>query len=362
MTRARDFADLAGGITTADISDLPTPQGKNMVINGSMNVSQRGISFANVANLAYTIDRMQWYDTGAGAVTISQNSGVPIGTLRKSLKVDVTTADASLANSDLYSLLTRLEGYTIAHLGWGTAQAKTVTLSFYIKSPKTGTHSVALRNSDQSRTRVEEFTVSVANVWERKTITIPGDTGGTWQDDENVGLQLIWPLASGSNFHAASTVGSWGTDSNNSGNIYASPNQVNCMDDTANQWFITGIQLETGSTATDIEPEEYAETLSKCLRYYNRLGSMRHRFYSSAVQSANPDLAVSITFPAMRDAPTANPYTNSNYSSSGSSTTTNTTLSLLTITTSSLNAQLQRTGSGAATVQAVYYLELVAEF
>tara|TARA_Y100000114_G_scaffold125722_2_gene121905 strand:- start:4603 stop:5826 length:1224 start_codon:yes stop_codon:yes gene_type:complete len=253
--------------------------GDNMVINGGMIISQRGTTFASTANTAYTLDRMQWYDTGAGVVDISQSTDTPNGNFKNSLKVDVTTADSSLAAGDLYNILTRLEGYTIAHLGWGTSAAKTVTLSFYIKSPKTGTHSVVLRNSDSSRTRVEEFTVSAANTWERKTITIPGDTGGTWQSNHTVGLQLIFPLAAGSTFHAASTVGSWGTDSNNSGNIYASSNQVNCMDDAANNWYITGIQLEEGPTATAFKHEDYATTLRKCHRYYFRTDS----FASAAV-------------------------------------------------------------------------------
>ena len=246
---------------------------KNKIINGAMQVAQRGTSNSGITSSEYADgpDRFKLGGSGFGTVTVSQSTDSP-NDFGNSYKVDVTTADPdnTLANSDLYNLITQLEGYTIAHLGWGTAQAQTVTLSFYIKSPKTGTHSVALRNSDQSRTRVEEFTVSAANTWERKTITIPGDTGGTWQTNHNVGLQLIWPLAAGSNFHAASTVGSWGTDSNNSGNIYSSPNQVNCMDDTANNWLITGIQLETGSTATDVEPEDFATTLFKCQRYYFR--------------------------------------------------------------------------------------------
>ena len=268
MSRARDFADLAG---SADAGGLT---GRNMVINGGMTISQRGTSFSSVANVSYTLDRMQWYDTGAGVVDISQSTDTPNGNFYNSLKIDVTTADTSdnLAAGDLYNIIHQIEGYNIAHLGWGTSDAKTVTLSFHIKSPKTGTHSVTLRNSDQTRTRVEEFTVSAANTWEKKTITIPGDTSGTWQATTSAGIQLIFPLAAGSTFHAASTVGSWGTDSNNSGNIYASPNQVNCMDDAANNWYITGIQLEVGQAATPFEHEDVGTTLEKCQRYYEEWG------------------------------------------------------------------------------------------
>lgn len=258
MTQARDLADLAGSAIAGGIT------GRNMVINGGMTISQRGTTFASAANVSYTLDRMQWYDTGAGVVDISQSTDTPNGNFYNSLKIDVTTADSSLAAGDLYNIIHQIEGYNIAHLGWGTSVAKTVTLSFHIKSPKTGTHCVTLRNSDQTRTRVEEFTVSAANTWEKKTITITGDTSGTWQSTTSAGIQLIFPLAVGSTYHSSVATGSWG----NGGNIYGSSNQVNCMDDAANNWYITGIQLEVGQTATDFEYEDVTTTLAKCQRYY----------------------------------------------------------------------------------------------
>ena len=315
MSRARDFADLAGSASAGGIT------GRNMVINGGMTIAQRGTSFSSVANVTYTLDRIQWYDTGAGVVDMSQSTDTPNGNFYNSLKIDVTTADTSdnLAAGDLYNIITQIEGYDIAHLGWGTSDAKTVTLSFHIKSPKTGTHSIALRNSDQSRTRVEEFTVSAANTWEKKTITIPGDTSGTWQATNSAGIQLIFPLAAGSNFHAASTVGSWGTDTNNSGNIYASSNQVNCMDSDANNWYITGIQLEAGQTATPFEHEDFGTTLRKCQRYFNKsydyatalgtatqIGAVYHRNHTTSTHS---NRAVQVSFPvAMRSNPTITLY------------------------------------------------------
>ena len=298
MSRARDFADLAGSASAGGIT------GRNMVINGGMTIAQRGTSFSSVANVAYTLDRMQWYDTGAGVVDISQSTDTPNGNFYNSLKIDVTTADTSdnLAAGDLYNIIIQIEGYDIAHLGWGTSDAKTVTLSFHIKSPKTGTHSIALRNSDQSRTRVEEFTVSAADTWEKKTITIPGDTSGTWQATNSAGIQLIFPLAAGSNFQAASTVGSWGTDTNNSGNIYASPNQVNCMDSDANNWYITGIQLEAGQTATPFEHEDYGTTLRKCQRYYYKVTQV----FGVGFGNTNAAAQVELPFPVqMRTNPTA---------------------------------------------------------
>ena len=263
MSKAAELAALATSVSAGGIT------GRNMIINGGMTVAQRGTSFSSVANVAYTLDRIQWYDTGAGVVDMSQSTDTPNGNFYNSLKIDVTTADSSLAAGDLYNIIYQIEGYDIAHLGWGTSDAKTVTLSFHIKSPKTGTHCVTLRNSDQTRTRVEEFTVNSADTWEKKTITIPGDTSGTWQATNSAGIQLIFPLAVGSTYHSSVAAGSWG----NGGNIYGSSNQVNCMDNTSNNWYITGIQLEVGSSATPFEHENIDTTLRKCQKYYFRTDS-----------------------------------------------------------------------------------------
>ena len=241
----------------------PSTGFRNLIINGAMEISARGSSFTSVANAAYTLDRFTWYDTGAGVVDISQATDTPNGNFKNSLKVDVTTADSSLAAGDLYAIIQNIEGTVSSHLGWGTSNAKNVTLSFWVKSPKTGTHSVAVQNSAQNRSRSEEFTVSAANTWEHKVVSFVGDTSGTWLTTTGVGIRLAFPLAVGSTFTQAA--GSWGT-----GNIYASPNQVNCMDNTANNFYITGIQLEVGSV-TDFEHRSYAEELHKCRRYYIKL-------------------------------------------------------------------------------------------
>lgn len=235
---------------------------RNLIINGAMAVSQRGTTFTSVANAAYTLDRFTWYDTGAGVVDISQATDTPNGNFKNSLKVDVTTADSSLAAGDLYAIIQNIEGTVSSHLGWGTSDAKNVTLSFWVKSPKTGTHSVAVQNSAQNRSRSEEFTVSAANTWEYKVVSFVGDTSGTWLTTTGVGIRLAFPLAAGSTFTQAA--GSWGT-----GNIYASPNQVNCMDDAANNFYITGVQLEVGD-ATDFEHRSYADELERCKRYFQR--------------------------------------------------------------------------------------------
>ena len=358
MSRARDLADLAGSASAGGIT------GRNMIINGGMTIAQRGTSFSSVGNVTYTLDRMQWYDTGAGVVDISQSTDTPNGNFYNSLKIDVTTADSSLAASDLYNIIYQIEGYDIAHLGWGTSDAKTVTLSFHIKSPKTGTHSVVLRNSNQSRTRVEEFTVSAADTWEKKTITIPGDTSGTWQATTSAGIQLIFPLAAGSTFHAASTVGSWGTDSNNSGNIYASSNQVNCMDNTSNNWYITGIQLEAGQTATPFEHEDVNTTLKKCQRYYhNGFGDGDSHNYAEK-GPASTQVWWRLFHGTMRIEPTATVFAGTNQTDSGKALPAGGTAEAMTnVTHGNTNyTHLLRTASASGTNYSIQSAQLDAEF
>lgn len=235
---------------------------RNILINGAMNIAQRGTSFA-AANGVYNLDRFLWYDTGAGAVTISQDTDTPNGNFKYSMKHDVTTADASLAAGDLYCTLQHIEGLNSAKLGWGSSDAKTITVSFWVKSPKTGIHCIGFQNNAQDRTRVEEYTVSSANTWEHKSITVPGDTSGTWLTTTGLGIRICWTLAAGSTFTKAA--GSWGA-----GNVYASPNQVNCMDNTSNNFYITGLQLEEGSVATDFEHRSHGEELKLCQRYYEK--------------------------------------------------------------------------------------------
>ena len=293
-------------IKTNSVADEVFESGSNLIINGAMEISVRGSSFTSVANAAYTLDRFTWYDTGAGVVDISQATDTPNGNFKNSLKVDVTTADSSLAAGDLYAIIQNIEGTVSSHLGWGTSDAKNVTLSFWVKSPKTGTHSVAVQNSAQNRSRSEEFTVSAANTWEHKVVSFVGDTSGTWLTTTGVGIRLAFPLAAGSTFTQAA--GSWGT-----GNIYASPNQVNCMDNTANNFYLTGVQLEIGSSETPFQHESYEATLRKCQRYYFPAGTYNiYAGWAMTWGSGTQYPKVNADFPVpMRASPTIT-YANSN--------------------------------------------------
>ena len=290
MSKAAELAALIGSQTALS--------NRNLIINGAMEVSQRGTSFTSAANLAYTLDRFTWYDIGAGVVDISQATDTPNGNFKNSLKVDVTTADSSLAAGDLYAIIQNIEGTVSSQLGWGTSDAKNVIVSFWIKSPKTGTHSVAVQNSGQNRSRSEEFTVSAANTWEYKSVSFIGDTSGTWLTTTGVGVRIAFPLAAGSTFTQAA--GSWGT-----GNIYASTNQVNCMDDAANNFYITGIQFEAGDVDTPFEHRSYGDELARCGRYYQKWADVnwimgvegtrntKMPFQFSTLMRANPTCAMS---------------------------------------------------------------------
>jgi hypothetical protein len=288
--------------TVQGILDLvPSSAGKNLLINGDMRIAQRGTSFAAATN-EYTLDRWKYYLTGAGAVTITQDTDVPNKTFGFSLKVDVTTADSSLASGDRYRLQYVVEGFDAAQLSFGTSDAKTITVSFWVKSPKTGQHSIFLANSAFDRFYPAIYTVSSADTWENKTITIPGDTTGTWVGATNgIGLYLAVILAVGSTYHG--TVDAW-----NAGQAYGNSSNINIMDNTANNFLITGVQLEVGSAATDFEHRgDYASELARCQRYYCRFTpGTAYGFYpfGTGVASTTSRVIMNPAFPVwMRAAP-----------------------------------------------------------
>jgi hypothetical protein len=180
-----------------------------------------------------------------------------------SLKVDCTTADASIAAGDRAILRHHIEGYNMAHLGWGASGALAATLSFWVKSPKTGVHTVGFLNGPANRSFTSEYTVSSANTWEKKTITVSeGDTTGSWDYTNGRGLVIVFTLMAGTTFDM--TADTW------AGGIgeHSTSNQVNCMDNTANDFYLTGVQFEVGSSATDFEHVPWDYQLRRCQRYF----------------------------------------------------------------------------------------------
>ena len=232
---------------------------RNRIINGAMVIDQRGSASSPVAT-GYGVDRFTYGNSGAGVVTFGQSTTAPAGFINSSL-VTVTTADSSIANADIYYIYQQIEGLNVADLGFGTASAQTVTLSFWVRSSVTGTYGAVITNSAGNRSYVSNYTISAANTWEQKTITVAGDTTGTWLTTNGIGLSIRWGLAAGSNWQG--TAGVWGT-----ANAVCSSSQVNFMATVGNTFYITGVQLEKGSTATAFDFRSYGTELALCQRYY----------------------------------------------------------------------------------------------
>ena len=257
---------------TGKISD---PQGlvyrlgrKNVLINGALDIWQRGVSFAAIADGTNFAD--MWYHikgTTAAAMTITRDTNVPTVAqagckFTYSMKCDVTTADASVASNDVVSLQTKVEGFDARHLA-----DKICTLSFWVSSPKTGAHSVSIVSNGSNRVYPFTYTVNSANTWEKKTKTFTLDVagGGTWAWDTSHAFKIRFPLMAGSDY-ANGTESTWGT----TGLYGVTSGQANVMDSTDNNFYITGLQLELGSVATEFDFRFYSEELDLCQRYFTK--------------------------------------------------------------------------------------------
>lgn len=256
-----DYPSKYAGLLTFLDTVISPLTGRNKIINGKMEVAQRGTSFAAIASAAYSLDRFQWQQVGAGVVTISQQADVPSSNeFQSSLRVAVTTADTSIAAGDVYAVRHAVEGYNARDL-----IGRTFTLSFWVRSTKTGIHCASFSNTAANRSYVAEYTVNAANTWESKTITVSGGliTAGTWDWTNGAGVAIWFTLAAGSTFQ--STAAAWQT-----GGFYATSNQVNCLDSTSNIFAITGVQLEVGSVATPFEHRPIGLELDLCRRYWRQ--------------------------------------------------------------------------------------------
>jgi len=242
---------------------------RNIVINGDMQVAQRATSLASVSTSGYkTLDRFFMTFASLGTWTMSQSTDVPSGYgFANSLKLDCTTANASPAAGGAMILGQSFEGQNLQYLKKGTANALPLTLSFWVKSTKTGTFIAELYDDDNNRSISKSYTVSVSNTWEFKTVTFAGDTTGALANDNGGSLLLYFWLGAGTNFTSGTLATTWGT--NTSAN--RAVGQVNIADNTANDFLITGVQLEAGSQASGFEFMPYDISLGRCFRYYQKL-------------------------------------------------------------------------------------------
>jgi hypothetical protein len=261
------------GVTFNDGSEqwaAASPIGtKNLIINGDMRIAQRGTSVTGVTTNGYrTCDRWNVGVSGAGTWTITQDTDVPSGQgFANSIKYDCTTADASLASNDYVFLAQFLEGQMVQHLKKGTSNAESITLSFWVKSNKTGTYTIEVDDNDNNRSISKTYTIDTADTWEKKTLTFTGDTTGTFDNDNGASFRVYWWLAAGSTWSSGTLQTTW--DSTTNANRVSSSN-VNLADSTSNYINITGVQLEVGDTATPFEHRPYDMELERCKRYYQK--------------------------------------------------------------------------------------------
>ena len=237
---------------------------KNLLINGGMNVWQRSTSTSVSTQTYSTVDRWKTRVGNQGVFTVSRSTDVPSGQgFGYSTKWDCTTADASPAAGDIIIFEQRIEGQNLQHLLKGTSSAKKLTISFWIKTNKTGTYICELIDIDNSRNISKSFTISSSSTWEKVTLTYDGDTTGTLDNDNAFSFAVMIWFGAGSNFTTGTLQTSWGTVGTN-----RATGVVNLADSTSNELYITGCQLEVGSKATDFGFEPFETTLSKCQRYY----------------------------------------------------------------------------------------------
>ena len=231
---------------------------KNRIINGAMTIAQRGTTPTST-NLWYPADRFRLAVNNSSKVNLSQSTTAPPGFVNSILATSLAATTVGAAEG--YELSQQIEGYNTADLMWGTAEAKTVTLSFWVRSSLTGTFGGSFENSGNTRAYPFSYTIFAANTWEQKTITVAGDTSGTWLTDNSRGIIIRWSLGMGSNL--LTTANAWVA-----GDYQSVTGETKLVATNGATWYITGVQLERGSTASSFEYRPFGTELALCQRYY----------------------------------------------------------------------------------------------
>ena len=240
---------------------------RNIIINGDMSIAQRGTSATGVTSNSYnTCDRWNTIPINLGTWTLTQSTDVPTGQgFASSFKLDCTTADASPSASDLFLLRQKIEGQNLQYLKKGTSSAESTTLSFWVKSNKTGTYIAELFDGDNTRQISKSYTINSASTWEKKTITFAGDTTGTLDNNNGNSLAVQFWLGAGSDYSSGTLSTTWTANTNANRAV----GQVNLADSTSNEWLITGVQLESGTVASSFETIPVDIQLMRCQRYFS---------------------------------------------------------------------------------------------
>ncbi len=274
---------------------------RNRIINGDMRIDQRnnGASVTAVDSV-FSVDRWKIRNSVNSKFTAQQNAGsvTPPSNFTNYLGI-TSSAATSVAASDFYAIQQGIEGFNFADLNWGTAQAQSATLSFWVRSSLTGTFGGSLYNGAGNRSYPFTFSVSSANTWEYKTITISGDTSGTWLTTNGAGAYLTFGLGVGSTF--SGTAGSW-----SSSTFLSATGATSVVGTNGATFYITGVQLEAGSTATPFERVEYGEMLRRCRRYHTRLSATGAAYtsFAMATVASTSTVNANLSYPvSMRAAP-----------------------------------------------------------
>ena len=277
-----------------------SPGFRNRIINGRMQISQRGTSFTGISTDGpYTIDRFQYAMNGGGAVSSSQSSTSPAG-FSNSLLTTVTTADGTVASSSYYQVRQVIEGFNIADLNWGTANSKTVTVSFWVNCSVVGTYTFTLRNTGGAVSYVTTYSIPAANTWTYITITVPGPTIGTWGSTNDIGIFATWDFGTGSTSVTSST-NTWIV-----GNFTGATGATKLINTNGATFYLTGVQLEVGSTATSFDTRSYGTELQLCQRYYwAYIADVAYARFVSGFIGATTSARFVYSFPVdMRTSPT----------------------------------------------------------
>ena len=268
MSLARDIADLASVTTRLDTvgGSSGALSNRNLVINGEMQVAQRG-SVAAIQTGYGACDRFRLASNSAARFDTSQSTDVPSSQgFSNSLKLDCSTADTSVAAGDYYQLQHMIEGQNLQHLLHGSSSAKQCTLSFWVKSPKTGIHNLEIQHVDGGVYNIYQYTIASANTWQNVSFTFDGYQTTAIANDNTTGLVIVWWLIGGTTFSGGSyTQNSW-----TSSNANRAVGQVNVADSTSNDFYLTGVMMEVGPQSTPFEHEPVGVSLSKCQRYFEK--------------------------------------------------------------------------------------------
>jgi hypothetical protein len=273
------------GTCTAKITN--NLSNRNLIINGAMQVAQRGTSEASVSSSQYADapDRWKFAGSSCGTYTVSQSTESPDG-FGYSYKLDCTTANTSLSSGSVLELEQRLEGQDLQHFLKGTASAKEFAVSFSVKTNKTGTYVVLLLDGDNSRMCGKTYTVSDSN-WNRYTLNFPADTTGAFGNDSNLSLTVKFVLVAGTDFTSGTLATTWAAAANANSRV----GQLNFADSTSNDFYITGVQLEVGNHCSDFEHKSYIDELRRCQRYFWKFGLVANAFIFSGIVAGSQDEA-----------------------------------------------------------------------